>query len=107
MFNCGFVLYCFTMKRQDIIELAELVRIDFTDDEIARLEKEIPSVLQYVSAVQKIATDVTEVDPGLRRNVLRSDEVVSTKPEDVEALLDSAPVREGRYIKVKKVLNVD
>ena len=88
----------------DIRALAELARLDVLPEEMARLEKELPSILGFVDQIQKVAGDVPHIEPALR-NVTRSDENPHPKGMYTEALLKAAPaVRDGRIV-VKQVIS--
>jgi aspartyl-tRNA(Asn)/glutamyl-tRNA(Gln) amidotransferase subunit C len=89
----------------DVLKLARLSRLYLTRDEIKRFKREISSILEYVEQLR--AVDVSGLLPthqvtGLK-NVTRPDEVRDYgAPPD--AWLVNAPATEGRYIKVKRVL---
>lgn len=94
------------MTREDILHLGTLARIKLTDAEVATLTSEIESILGYVSEVNKIVADsgVTK-QVGARYNVFR-DDVVTNKPNEyTNTLIAEMPVRDGRYLAVKKILN--
>jgi len=95
------------MKREDIIALADLARIELSEAEIERFSKEFDDILEYVSDIKGLAGTSGEPAVGKLFNVFRED--VDPLPADLytEALLAAAPVRDGRYLKVKKVLKND
>lgn len=95
------------MKREDIIALADLARIELTDTEIERFAKEFDDILAYVGEIKGLAGAAVEPAVGPHFNVFRED--VDPLPADLytEVLLEAAPVRDGRYLKVKKVLKND
>lgn len=88
----------------DVKALASLARLEVSDEELVRLEKEIPGILSFVEQIQKAAGDVPQKTPSLR-NVMRQD----TNPHEgglhTETLLSAAPSREGNYVAVKQVLS--
>lgn len=87
----------------DVVALAKLARLEVSDDEIARLEKEIPDILHFVETIQKVSGTAPVAKPALR-NVLRADENPHESGLHTEALLKAAPSREGNRIAVKQVL---
>lgn len=97
------------MNKDDISHLASLARIRLSEDELAALPAELDSIVSYVSVVSEIAADDTDIEPqvGARYNVLRPDEVTNEPDEYTEAILNELPQREGRFMKVKKILSVD
>ena len=87
----------------EILKLAGLARVDISSDEAENLRSEIDSILGYVGQIQQISEGETGEVTKLR-NVMR-DDVVTHKPlEYTEDILNSAPGREGNYLKVKKIL---
>jgi aspartyl-tRNA(Asn)/glutamyl-tRNA(Gln) amidotransferase subunit C len=94
------------MKREDIAHLATLARIELTEAELKNLETELSSIMSYVGVISDMAADEGDVVPpvGARYNILRADEVTNATNEYTENLLAELPRREGRFMKVKKIL---
>ncbi len=89
----------------DIEKLAALSRLKLSEEEKKRFEKEIGSILDYVGELNKATGDLPEgpvMTPS--RNVLREDKVTVSPDSHTEDLLNLAPGREGRLLKVKKIL---
>ena len=94
------------MKREEIAHLASLSRIRVTDAELEKLEAELSSIVSYVSAISDITGDDADTAPqlGARHNVFRKDEVTNEPGDYTEALIAEMPDKDGRYMKVKKIL---
>ncbi|MEY2665688.1 MAG: Glutamyl-tRNA(Gln) amidotransferase subunit [Candidatus Parcubacteria bacterium] len=92
------------MKREEIAHLASLARIRVTDAELEKLEAELSSIVSYVSVISDIAGEDTEPRLGARYNVFRADEVTNESGEYTDALIAEMPEKDGRYMKVKKIL---
>lgn len=88
---------------KDIKDLADLARIEVSDAEAEGLTSQIDSILGYVGQIKDSTGDVERVIPKLR-NVMRPDVVTNSDGEYTEKLLNNAPSREGKYLKVKKIL---
>jgi aspartyl-tRNA(Asn)/glutamyl-tRNA(Gln) amidotransferase subunit C len=95
------------MEQTDIRTLAALARIAITDAEAEALKKDIESVLAYVSVVREISGSTDTTSLGAVANVFRQDVVTNEPNLYTETLLAEAPDRDGRYLKVKKILNVE
>ena len=97
------------MKREDIEHLANLARIKLTEDEKKRLPDELTSIVSYVSVVSDIAADDSDVTPqvGARCNIFRKDEVTNQPDEFTKDIMAEMPSTEGRYLLVKKILNIE
>lgn len=92
--------------QDEVRKLADLARIAVTDEEVARLQGEIGSILGYVSELNDVSIDA--VDPTTQSyplmNVLREDTVTNKGGEYTDDLLDLAPRRDRAYLQVKKIL---
>ncbi len=91
-----------TMK-VDINSLAELSKIELTEEELKELSGEFDSILDFVSKVQSLDLDL-EPKAELIHNVMREDSADFDYDFDKEALLTQAKRNDGKYILVKKVI---
>ena len=88
----------------DVRKVAKLARLDLPEEKIATYTGQLERILDYVDQLQAVDTDGV---PATTRavevvNVTREDTVV---PTDVrEQLLDEAPLREGDFFRVPKIL---
>ena len=93
------------ITEEDVLNLAKLSRLHFSDDEVSEVAKEIEAILGYVEQLQNV--DLADYKPTYQvtglKNVMRPD-----KPFDYgvssEELLKNAPATEKGYIKVRRVL---
>ncbi len=94
-----------SLSRAHILKTAELAHLKVTEEEIEKFQRQLSSVLEYVSQLSE--ADVTGIEPAAHitgvSNVLRADEVRPASKELREALLEAAPAREGDLVKVKAV----
>ena len=88
----------------DVVALAKLARLEVSEEELSKLAKEIPSILSFVDAIQKVSADIVRTDPSLR-NVLRDD----TEPHESgiysDDLLKAAPASRDDQVVVKQVIS--
>ena len=88
----------------DVRKVAKLARLDLPKDTINTYTGQLERILDYVDHLQ--AVDTTGVPPTTRAvevvNVTRDDAVVATDVR--EELLDQAPLREGDFFRVPKIL---
>jgi len=96
------------MNREEITHLAALSRIRLSEVELTNLEKELSSIVAYVSAVSDIAADDVATTPnvGVRFNIFLKDEVTNEGDQYTKDILAEAPATEGRYLAVKKILEI-
>jgi len=93
------------ITKAEVEKLAHLARIELGEAEKEELQKELGSILDFVSKLKK--TEVGEIQAGGRifeeTNVFRED-VGGQAPEEYSAeLIESAPQKESGYLKVKNV----
>ncbi len=94
------------ISKDEVKKLADLSRLELSDAEVEKMQKEIDAVISYVDVLQKV--DLPEVPEGSvyfdEVNVMRDDVNPLPAEEYTDALLAQAPRREGRFVKVKKIL---
>ena len=89
----------------DIAALAKLARLEVSDAEMARLEREIPDILAFVETIQAAAAHGSGEPRKALHNVMRADENPIESGTFTEALLSAAPVRDGDRVAVKQVIS--
>lgn len=92
------------MTLVNVKALALLARLEVTEEELARLERELPDILGFVEQIQKASADVPVVEPALK-NVMREDEHPHESGVYTQDLLSAAPVQKENQIVVKQVIS--
>lgn len=93
------------ISKDDIKRLADLSRIEVGDGELETLSTEIDAILEYVGQVKSItAEEVSGVDIGPVKNVLREDIGPNESGTFKDDLIAEFPNKSGDYLKVKKIL---
>ena len=92
------------VSRGDIIHIAKLSRLEFTDEELEKYTKDLDNIVNFANTLSEI--DVTGVKPTNHildiKNVFRKDEV---KPSyDRDLILKNAPTKAGGCVSVPKVV---
>ena len=94
------------LSKQEIQGIAKLARLDLTEAELEKYGGQLSAVLSYINRLKEV--DVKGVEPTAQvtglENVLREDEVKNWDKKEIEEALKDAPEREGRFIKVKRVI---
>jgi aspartyl-tRNA(Asn)/glutamyl-tRNA(Gln) amidotransferase subunit C len=94
-----------SITREDVLHLAELSRLEISEEEIEPLKKDLDGIIGYISQLNELDTD--GVEPTYQcfdmQNVWREDEIQSFEANR-EDLLNLAPDSEDNQIKVPKVL---
>ncbi|EKD49381.1 MAG: aspartyl-tRNA(Asn)/glutamyl-tRNA (Gln) amidotransferase subunit C [uncultured bacterium] len=91
------------LKKEEIAHIAKLARIELTDAEVKKFQGQLGKVLNYVEKINEVDTE--NVEPtwqvtGLK-DIMRDDWVEEFA--DTDELIESAPEREDRDVKVKSV----
>jgi aspartyl-tRNA(Asn)/glutamyl-tRNA(Gln) amidotransferase subunit C len=99
------------LDKDKVKYLAELAKIELDDKQIESLLKDLNQILDYVSQIQNL--DLRDVEPMiggpfseliLREDVERVGEEKVENSKIVEQIIENFPDRQGRYLKVPKVL---
>ena len=93
-----------TLTREQVIEIAELARLNLTDEEIARYQSQLSAVLAYAERLQTVDTKAIPPTSTVLpvRNVMRMDDPCPSMPR--EDILANAPESEDGCFKVQAVL---
>ncbi|MCA9330868.1 Asp-tRNA(Asn)/Glu-tRNA(Gln) amidotransferase subunit GatC [Candidatus Saccharibacteria bacterium] len=93
------------LTRDDVLHLAKLARLQLSDEEAARLQEELGSILGYVKQLESV--DVTDMKPTTQvsglQNVMRADEPVNYQAKR-EELLKLAPGTQDEQLKVRRMV---
>jgi len=93
------------ISREDIENLAGLARLSLTEAEKDKLQKDMGSILGYISELSKAPVGSEVKRDYYTKNVLREDDNPNTPGEYREDILAEAPKRTGNYFAVKKILD--
>lgn len=92
------------LTKQDVASLADLARIELTDDELSLITDQLDTILDAVSPVSQFATqDVVPTTHVLDlTNVFRPDEVKPSLP--LATVLEMAGSHEDGRVRVPRIL---
>ena len=96
------------MNLEDIKKLADMARIEMTEDEMQEVAKSFGSILEYVGQVQEVNKmsgigDKSKEDYFLH-NVMRDDVVTNESGVYRDKIINEIPETENGYLKVKQNL---
>jgi len=92
------------LEKKDVEKLANLSRMEVSEDEKAVLLKDLEEILGYVSEVQEVVTGDVVPEEGKLHNVMRQDENPHKSGEFSKEIMEEAPNTKDGYVKVKKIL---
>ena len=92
------------LSRDEVRHVASLARLGLNDDEIARMQDQLSSILEHIAAIDRLNTDA--ISPTAQvvalTNVFRPDILAESLPR--EALLANAPRQREGFFEVRAVL---
>jgi aspartyl-tRNA(Asn)/glutamyl-tRNA(Gln) amidotransferase subunit C len=92
------------LTKEEVKKISELCRIELTEQELEKFQRELSVILEYVSELQQVDTEgVEEIAQvtGLE-NVFRNDEVQQSEIKD--AIIGNFPDRKDTFLKIKNIL---
>lgn len=98
-----------SMKREEIEHLANLSRIELTDEEIEKYTKQFGEIVSYVDKIKEITggSEDMKIESAGVSNVFRKDDNVQETGLFTDKILESAPDTKDNFVKVKKILKND
>lgn len=92
------------LSEEEVRKVAVMARIELSDSEVAKFQKDLSSVLDYVNVLQEVNTDGLEIVSSVTglENVTRPD--VAKLIDYQEEIMANAPEKKDRYYKVKSIL---
>ena len=92
------------ISADDVRKVAKLARLDLPEDKVATYTGQLESILEYVGQLEQVNTEgVPETTRAVEvTNVTREDGVAPTPVR--EDILNQAPLREGDFFRVPKIL---
>ena len=92
-------------SREDVAHVALLAHLALSDEEIARLQRELNRILEHFAELQELKTD--DVAPTSHAvpmvNVFREDEARESLP--IDAIVANAPDRADEFFRVPRIVD--
>ena len=97
------------INKQDVQNIAKLARLGLSEKEIEKFQKDLSSILDYIETLKQVnvsgveATFHASEDYLNKKNIMREDQAESESEQVVDKLIEAAPDKKERHIKVKAV----
>jgi aspartyl-tRNA(Asn)/glutamyl-tRNA(Gln) amidotransferase subunit C len=92
------------LSHEEVRKIAELAKLDLTDDEVALYAGQLSGILNYFQRLQQL--DTSHIEPTASvlplKNVFRKDE--ATPPLTPEQVVKNAPDKLGNQFRVSTIL---
>ena len=108
--NRSYFLKRMKISRKDVQYVAGLANLELTDDEQARMEKDLNSILEYIDQLSQLDTANVEPMAQVMQAALASDVTDSLRDDELReclphtAALENAPQTDGAFFRVPKVI---
>lgn len=93
------------ISKEEVKHIAELARLELTEAETKKFQKELSSILKYINKLQEVDTE--GVSPTFQttefKNIFQNDKVQKERELSQEEVLSNAPKKKNGYIRVKPV----
>jgi len=98
------------IKKEDVRHIAQLARLGIITKEEEKFRKDLSSILDYMELLNEV--DVSDIEPTFhpsedyidKKKIMREDKAESESEEIVDKLVEAAPDKKDRHIKVKSIL---
>lgn len=94
------------LSKQQIHHIANLARLELTDEELETYGSQLSDVLSYIDQLREV--DVSAVAPTAQtaglENIFREDKIEEWDKEEARVALGQAPDMEDGQVKVKRVI---
>ena len=98
------------VTKEEIKHIADLAKLEFTDQELEKFEGEFNNILDYVSMIQECNTTGIEFEHNLndfKGDILQEDLIKPSLPIEKVVLNATDGRSKGRYIKTSRMVNKD
>jgi aspartyl-tRNA(Asn)/glutamyl-tRNA(Gln) amidotransferase subunit C len=98
------------LSKKEIQHIAKLARLKLTNKEIEKYQKEFLKILNYIKKLKKAkfvnwrTKTKSQIYITKIKNVIRDDKEKTKQEIENEKLLELAPDRKNRYLKVKSII---
>lgn len=92
------------ISKEEVIRIAKLARIELSDQEIEKMQKDLSAVLDYFDLLKKAEKQKTGKKEFLKDFSAVSDVAQTADKEIMQRIIAAFPEKKDDYIKVKNVL---
>jgi len=94
------------ITKEQVRHIAKLARIELSEKELKKFQRELSSILDYFDILKKIDTEKVEPTFHIEKKikVMREDIADSEDSKVVDKIIEAAPDKKEKYFKVKAIL---
>ncbi len=99
------------INKKQVERIAKLARIKLSQQELKKLQGDLSSILDYFNSIKEV--DISKIEPTFhpteyffktKLKIMREDIAESQPVETTNKLIEAAPEKKKRHIKVKSIL---
>lgn len=95
-----------SLTREQVAHIAELAKLELTDDEMERMARQLSAILEYAGRLNQLDTDAIPPTASVipNQNVMRTDLVTPSLPRAL--VLQNAPDTDAKqeFLRVRAIL---
>lgn len=91
------------LKKEDIVKLAELARLELSNEELDGFQHDMDSILGYVDQIGEVTAKVSSTAPDVV-NTIRADENPHESELYTDKIMKEVPNKKDNLVEVKKIL---
>jgi len=97
------------LTKDQLKHLAELAKIEFTEEELESFLNDINQILNYVEEIKKLDLEKFEPMIGgiLQQLILREDEIERADPETKDLIKSQFPEKQDDFLKTPRIITKD
>ena len=95
------------ISKDEIKHIAKLARLELSEKELQKMEKELSLILDYMEKLKKVNISKVDLKKSFlykSKGITRKDKEIPTSLEDRSKIIDLAPEKKDNYLKTKKIL---
>lgn len=95
------------ISKEEVKHIAKLARLGLSGEEIKKFQKDLSAILDYFEILKEV--NISKVESTFHpaesflSDKIREDKIRAESSEAVNKLVESAPERKNRYIKIKNI----
>lgn len=94
-----------SLSREEVLHVANLGRIDISDDEVERYGCGLKQILDEIDKIIQVDVETNEIliSPTDNNNVYRPDEILEMLP--ISDVMKNVPQTKGNFVEIVRVVN--
>lgn len=92
------------ISKNEVRHIAKLARLKLNESELKKMQKDLSEVLDYFNLLKKTSDKTEAVELATKEKIMRQDVAKPQGESVVKKLIEAAPDKKEKHIKVKAIL---